>query len=436
MLRTNTQEDSVTLHNVEAEQAILGALLLNNAALEQVSDYLRPEHFADQIHGRIYDAIQRLVERGQIADPITLKDFFDKDKTLEPVGGAQYLVDLANSFTSSNVGDYGRLIYDLFLRRQLVQICRETIQDAHQFDLEVSATHHIENTEKKLYDLATKGSVNPIISPEEAATLTKNDIEESIELRKSGKIAGILTGFADLDRWLEGGLCSGRLYILAARPGKGKTTLSTNIAMNLKKQKHRVLFFSQEMSAIEICKKSTAAELGIPYSRIMEGEITPSELEKIPDKFFYIDESPSLNINTLCNRARRAKRQHDIKLIVIDYLQLSKGTKDYKSNRTLEITEISRELKVLAKDLRIPVLALSQLNRGVESKDSPEPQLSDLRDSGSIEQDADTVMMLFEVENKPAASEHYIKIAKNRHGKTGNMRIRFDKDISKFDNFD
>jgi len=457
------------MHNVEAEQALLGSLLLNNAALEQVSDYLRPEHFADQIHGRIYDATQRLIDRGQIADPITLKDFFDKDKTLEPVGGARYLIDLANSFTSSNVGDYGRLIYDLFLRRQLIQIGHETIQDSRQFDLEVSATHHIENTEKKLYDLATKGNVGNGALPFGAA-LTQAIQTAEVAFKRDSHIVGVTSGFVDLDKWL-GGLHPSDLLILAGRPSMGKTALATNIAFNAARQYAErpqdganVAFFSLEMSSEQLATRILSSESKISSDKIRRGEIRADDFptfvevsRRIGDIGLFIDDTPALTITSLRNRARRLKRQHNIGMIVIDYLQLLEagGSKRSGDNRVQEISEITRALKGLAKELHVPVLALSQLSRAVEQRDDKRPQLSDLRESGSIEQDADVVMFVFREEYYEARREppegtdkHHewqrrmetiynqaeVIIAKQRHGPVGTVKLFFDGKLTRFGN--
>ncbi len=463
------QVESLT-YNLEAEQALLGALLLNNPGLEQVSDYLRPEHFADQIHGRIYDAIQRLVDRGQIADPITLRDFFDKDKTLEPLGGAHYLVDLANSVVSIvSTGDYGRLIYDLFLRRQLIQIGHEMVIESREFDIEVPAVQHIENAEKKLYDLATKGQFNNNTLAFNAA-LTQAIQTAEVAFKRDSHVVGVTTGFVDMDKWL-GGLHPSDLLILAGRPSMGKTALATNIAFNAalyhaerSQDGANVAFFSLEMSSEQLATRILSSESKISSDKIRRGEIRADDFptfvevsRRIGNIGLYIDDTPALTVTSLRNRARRLKRQHNIGLIVIDYLQLLEagGTKRSGDNRVQEISEITRALKGLAKELSVPVLALSQLSRAVEQRDDKRPQLSDLRESGSIEQDADVVMFVFREEyyearrEPPEGTEKHVEwqrrmesiynqaeviIAKQRHGPVGTLKLFFDGKLTRFGN--
>ncbi len=457
-------------YNAEAEQALLGALLLNNPSLEYVSDYLRPEHFSDQIHGRIYDAIQRLIDRGQIADPITLKDFFDKDKTLEPLGGARYLIDLAASVVSIiSVSDYGRLIHDLFLRRQLIQIGHEMVQESRQFDIDVPATHHIENAEKKLYDLATKGQFSNA-TVHFGAALTQAIQTAEIAFKRDSHVVGVTTGLIDLDKWL-GGMHPSDLLILAGRPSMGKTALATNIAFNAAmaiaerpQDGANVAFFSLEMSAEQLASRILACESKISSDKIRRGEIRSDDFPKfvevsrrIGSLGLYIDDTPALTITTLRNRARRLKRQHNIGMIVIDYLQLLEagGSKRNNENRVQEISEITRALKGLAKELSVPVLALSQLSRAVEQRDDKRPQLSDLRESGSIEQDADVVMFVYREEyyesrkQPPEGTEKYrewqqrmdsvynkaeVIIAKQRHGPVGTVKLYFDGKLTRFGN--
>lgn len=457
-------------HNLEAEQALLGALLLNNAALENVSDYLKPVHFSDQLHGRIFDAIQRLIDRGQIADPITLKDFFDKDKALEPLGGARYLIDLTDSVVSIvSVSDYGRLIHDLFLRRQLIQIGHEMVQESRQFDLEVPAVQHIENAEKKLYNLATAGQfANAAIHF--GAALTQAIQTAEIAFKRDSHVVGVTSGLMDLDKYL-GGLHPSDLLILAGRPSMGKTALATNIAFNAAmahaerpQDGANVAFFSLEMSAEQLASRILASESKISSDKIRRGEIRSEDFPKFVEVSrrigtlgLYIDDTPALSITALRNRARRLKRQHNIGMIVIDYLQLLEGggSKRSSDNRVQEISEITRALKGLAKELSVPVLALSQLSRAVEQRDDKRPQLSDLRESGSIEQDADVVMFVYREEyyesrkQPPEGTEKYrewqqrmdsvynkaeVIIAKQRHGPVGTVKLFFDGKLTKFGN--
>ncbi|MCX7337984.1 MAG: replicative DNA helicase [Alphaproteobacteria bacterium] len=458
-------------YNLEAEQALLGALLLNNAVLEHVSDFLRTEHFANPIHSRIYDAILRLVDKGHIADPITLKDFLIKDDFLEPVGGVKYLIDLANGVVSViSVADYGRLIHDLYLRRQLIQIGQEIVQDAKKHEIDQSATSHIEEAEKKLYDLATKGqATSGPISFREALTQAITTAE--IAYKRDSRIVGVTTGFIDLDKWL-GGLHPSDLLILAGRPSMGKTALATNLAFNAAKYyaEHgvdgaNVAFFSLEMSAEQLATRILSSESGISSDKIRRGEIRADDFPKFVEVSrqinsigLFIDDTPALTITSLRNRARRLKRQHNIGLIVIDYLQLLEAGGNRRggdSNRVQEISEITRALKGLAKELSVPVLALSQLSRAVEQRDDKRPQLSDLRESGSIEQDADVVMFVFREEyyesrkEPPEGTEKYqewqkrmssiynqaeVIISKQRHGPVGTIKLFFDGKLTRFGN--
>ena len=452
-------------HNMQAEQSLLGALLLNNASLEHVSDFLKPEHFSDGIHGRIYEAISRLIDRGQIADPITLRDFFDKDQIFEPVGGAKYLIDLASSVISIiSVGDYGRLIYDLYLRRQLIDIGEQMVNDSRSHDLETPATQHIENSEKKLYDLATKGqfSSSYVVFSD---VLAKAIQTAEIAFKRDSQIVGVTTGLLDMDKWL-GGLHPSDLLILAGRPSMGKTALATNIAFNAAQNTSDgapVAFFSLEMSAEQLANRILASEAKISSDKIRRGEIRQEDFpafveisRRLSNVGLYIDDTPALSVISLRNRARRLCRQFGVGLIVIDYLQLLVSGNRNNENRVQEISEITRGLKALAKELNVPVLALSQLSRAVEQRDDKRPQLSDLRESGSIEQDADVVMFVYrdeyyESRKQPqeGTDKHQewqermgtihnqaeVIIAKQRHGPVGTIKLFFDGKLTRFDNF-
>ena len=459
------------LHNLEAEQALLGALLLNNGSLEHVSDFLRPDHFAHAVHGRIYESIQRLNDRGQFADPITLKDIFHENEHLAAVGGAGYLIDLANSVVSIiSAADYGRLIYDLYLRRQLINLSHETVQEVRNFDLESTAVQHIESAEKKLYDLATTGQAGGnAISFREALTQALETAE--IAYKRDSHIVGVTTGFIDLDKWL-GGLHPSDLLILAGRPSMGKTALATNIAFNAalcfaqnNREGSPVAFFSLEMSAEQLATRILSSESKVSSDKIRRGEIRSEDFPKfveisrsIHNTPLFIDDTAGLSIMALRNRARRLKRQHDIGLIVIDYLQLLESSNKRSSdNRVQEISEITRSLKGIAKELNVPVLALSQLSRAVEQRDDKRPQLSDLRESGSIEQDADVVMFVYREEyyesrkQPPGGTEKHLEwqkrmdgvynkaeviIAKQRHGPIGTVKLFFDGKLTRFGNLE
>ncbi len=464
-------EKEVLTHNLEAEQALLGALLLNNASIEHVGDFLRPDHFSNKTHGKIYEAIERFIDRGHIADPITLKDFFDREKTLETVGGAQYLLDLADNVISIiNVADYGRLIHDLYLRRQLIAIGHDMVNEAREFDLDATAYNHIENAEKKLFDLATKGqtSQNGVAFRDALAQAIQT---AEVAFKRDSHVVGVTTGFLDLDKYL-GGLHPSDLLILAGRPSMGKTALATNVAFNAakafadtKKDGANVAFFSLEMSAEQLASRILSSESKISSDKIRRGDIRSEDFplfvevsRQISNIGLFIDDTPSLSITSLRNRARRLKRQHDINLIVIDYLQLLEAGGSRRGggdNRVQEISEITRALKGLAKELNLPVLALSQLSRAVEQRDDKRPQLSDLRESGSIEQDADVVMFVFREEyyearrEPPEGTDKHIEwqrrmagiynqaeviIAKQRHGPVGTIKLYFDGKLTRFGN--
>ena len=457
-------------YNLEAEQGILGILLLNNRYMEHVSDYLRSFHFADAIHGKIYEGITRFAERGQIADPITLKDYFDREKGLESVGGAKYLVDLASSVLSmSSISDYGRLIYDLYLRRELLNIGQDVCVQAKVYDFEVSAVQQIEKAEKQLFDLATKGQTGGGLVEFNVAITEALRMAE-LAFKRDSHIVGVTSGLIDMDKWL-GGLHPSDLLILAGRPSMGKTALATNIAFNAAKAALKgdgggapVAFFSLEMSSEQLASRILASEAGVSSDKIRKGEISASDFPKFvevtrefQDLPLYIDDTPAITVSAIRNRARRMQRQHGLGLIVIDYLQLIEagGSKKGPTNRVQEISDISRGLKAIAKEIGVPVIALSQLSRAVEQRDDKRPQLSDLRESGSIEQDADVVMFVYREEyylerKKPTeGTEKYVEwqaemnrtykqaeviIAKQRHGPVGTIKLHFEGAITKFSN--
>lgn len=462
-------EDEAPPYNLEAEQNLLGILLLDNRSLEQVNEFLYPYHFADQTHARIFETITRFIERGQIADPITLKQYFDKDNALEHLGGAQYLVDLAQSVLSiTSAYDYGKLIFDLHIRRELIRIGQDMCQSAKTYEFDTQANQQIEEAEKQLFDLATKGqSGRGFINFGSALKEALETAEKAF--KRDSHIVGVTTGLLDLDKWL-GGLHPSDLLILAGRPSMGKTTLGTNIAFNaaealLKEDKNGapVAFFSLEMSAEQLAGRILASESGISSDRIRRGDITADDfpkfvevnhrLQRLP---LFIDDTPAITISAVRNRCRRLQRQHGLGLIIIDYLQLlESGNNKRGENRVSEISDISRGLKAIAKELNVPVIALSQLSRAVEQRDDKRPQLSDLRESGSIEQDADVVMFVFREEyylerrEPPEGTDKHIEwqaqmdkvhkqaeiiIAKQRHGPVGTVKLYFDGALTKFAN--
>ncbi len=465
-------------HNFEAEQALLGAILINNDAHGRVSEFLAPEHFYDPVHGRIYAACTTLIERHQIANPVTLKPLFEADEALNDAGGAKYLARLAaTAITVINAADYGRTIFDLHLRRQLIQLSLEMRDQAMNPDLETSGTRQIEAAEQQLYTLGTTGEY-------EGGFRTFTDILTSaIEMaeaayKRDGKLVGTSTGFTDLDKLL-GGLQRSDLVILAGRPSMGKTALATNIAYNAARaskweiddQGERKLvdgavvgFFSLEMSSEQLATRILAEASGVSSHRIRQGDLSNAEFQNVVEANqelsqipFFIDDTPALSVAQLRTRARRLKRQHKLSLVVVDYLQLLQpGSSRASDNRVTEISDITRGLKALAKELDVPVLALSQLSRAVEQREDKRPQLSDLRESGSIEQDADVVAFIYRHEYylerlKPqegtedfekwraqmeeAHSKAEIIISKQRHGPTGKVDLYFEGDLTRFTDF-
>ena len=404
-------------HNFEAEQALLGAVLMNNRALEKVAEFLRAEHFADPTHGRIYQACQALSFKNQIANPVTLKTYLQSDAGLAELGGDAYLARLAGSAaTIINAEDYGRLIFDLHLRRELIAVGEDMVNDAFDTDMDNMATGQIETAEKKLFDLATAGQAEGGFVEFRKTLITAIEQAEAAHKRE-GKLSGVTTGLRDLDGKL-GGLHPSDLLILAGRPSMGKTALATNIAFNAARAyrveqsptgERKVIdgavvaFFSLEMSAEQLATRILAERAEIPSHKIRQGEMSNEEFERLVvvaqelhQLPLYIDDTPALSVSAVRTRSRRLHRTHGLGLIVIDYLQLLAGTTGKRvENRVQEVSDITRGLKALAKELNVPVLALSQLSRAVEQREDKRPQLSDLRESGSIEQDADVVMFVF-----------------------------------------
>ncbi len=458
--------------NLEAEQALLGALLSENSLFERVGDFLRPEHFVDPLHVRLFEAIGSFVQRGQLANPITLRDYFQEDEALEQVGGASYLANLVGSTVSfSNSLDYGRQIYDLYLRRQLIHVGEEIVQNARTHDLETTALSHIEGAEKRLFDLATTGQSERGFQKFSSA-LTQAITTAEVAFKRDSHVVGVTTGFLDVDHKL-GGLHPSDLLIIAGRPSMGKTALATNMAFNaaqafLKNPETGsgapVAFFSLEMSAEQLALRLLSQETGVASDRIRRGAISQQDFPKFVEVSqtlsqlpFFIDDTPALSVASLRTRARRLKRQEGLGLIVIDYLQLmTSGGKTSSENRVQEVSEITRGLKSLAKELNVPVIAASQLSRSVEQREDKRPQLADLRESGSIEQDADVVMFIYRQEyytsrQKPnEGSEKMLLwqqqmgdvhnraeviVAKQRHGPIGTVTLHFEGMLTKFSNF-
>ena len=467
-------------HNVEAEKALLGAMLANNRAYEMASEYLRPEHFALLAHGRIFEAAGRLIERGQMADATTLHNYFEHDETLSDIGGPAYLDEVtASAVTVINAGEYGKLIYDLYLKRGLINLGEDVVNRAYAGDVDATAVTQIEVAEQNLYDLATFGEFEGGFAAFKDSVLKAIEMAEAAH-KRDGKLAGVSSGFRDADRLL-GGLHPSDLLILAGRPAMGKTALATNIAFNAAysyKQTQGeegavVGFFSLEMSSEQLAARILSEQSNISSNRMRKGELTDDEfsrlvmasqtLHQIP---LYIDDTPALTVSALRTRARRLQRQHKMGLIVVDYLQLISGSGSSRNDgRVQEVSEITRGLKTLAKELDVPVLALSQLSRQVENREDKRPQLADLRESGSIEQDADLVMFIYrdeyyleKAEPKQRADESGDKlaqrignwqerldrvknvaeliVAKQRHGPVGTVRMMFDGQYTRFGDLD
>jgi replicative DNA helicase len=463
-------------HNISAEQMILGNLLTNNENLNKIQDFLLAEHFYEPIHQKIYEIIINYSEKGIIATPVTLKNIFDKDPALEQLGGADYLARLASlSTTIINIEDYARIIVDYAVRRELIAIGESVVNDAYDNEIELSASEQIEKAENDLFILDQKGasSKRSTYSLKESLVSAMDKTQKAF--KRDSKISGVPTSYTDLDHLL-GGLQNSDLLILAGRPSMGKTSFAINIAINSCKilsKNHNssegsvppaIGFFSLEMSAEQLATRMLAMESDINSSRLRTGDLSETdftkilhankEIYKLP---FYIDDTPSLSISALRTRSRRMKRRHNIALVIVDYLQLLKGSsKSSKEGRVQEISEITQGLKAIAKELDIPVIALSQLSRAVEQRDDKRPMLSDLRESGSIEQDADIVMFIFREEYyllrkqpKEDTLEHEkwqqsmnevlnmaeVIIAKQRNGPIGKVQLYFDSNTTKFSNF-
>jgi replicative DNA helicase len=464
-------------HNVEAEQALLGALLVDNRGLEKIGDFLRADHFYVPAHQRIFAGITHLTERGLSADPVTLKTYFETDSDLTHVGGAEYLHDLARGVMSIiNTEDYARTLYDLFLRRSLIALGEDVVNDTYTMTYDESASDAIEAAEARLYKLSESGDARGGFLTLRDSVIEAVKIAEKAYQNKS-RVTGVTTGLKDMDEKL-GGLHPSDLIILAGRPSMGKTALATVIAFNAAKtyaetggrEGAQVGFFSLEMSADQMATRILADQASISGDAIRKGAIKQDEFRKFVEAShlmsqipLFIDDTPALSISAIRTRARRLKSQHGLGLLVVDYLQLLRGTgsKQSESNRVLEVSEITRGLKALAKEFQIPVLALSQLSRAVESREDRRPQLSDLRESGSIEQDSDVVMFIYRHEyylsreepiQKPgedngkfndryaAWQEQLAKhanvaesiIAKQRHGPIGTVRMFFDPNFTRF----
>ena len=449
-------------NNIEAEQSVIGSILLSNEIFDEISMIITNNNFYDPMHQKIFGAIEKLIYSGMLANPITLKNHFENEK--DELNIPEYLVKITKFSSSSRQAiEYSKLIYDLFVKRELIKISENMIDTAKLNDLDNDGQKIIEDFEKSLFDLAEKGSLNSsLIKFDEAMRQT---IEMASNAYKNDEgIVGVPTGLKDIDDRL-GGLHKSDLVIIAGRPSMGKTALATNIAFNAAKKiqengkKSSIAFFSLEMSSEQLSTRILAEQSRIKSNDIRRGKISEDQFDKfietskdISELPLYIDETPAISIAALSNRARRIKRLYGLDMVVIDYIQLMRAA-NFKDGRVQEISEITQGLKALAKELAVPVLALSQLSRAVEQRDLKKPQLSDLRESGSIEQDADVVMFVYreayyleKQEPRVATVEHAewqakmnevsnlaeIIIGKQRHGPTGNIMLEFEAMFTKF----
>ena len=452
--------------NIEAEQALLGSVMVNNDIIDEISTIVNASIFYDPAHIKIYEVIETLNNKGMVANPITLKNYFEKDNMLEEVGGTEYLVKLTRfSGSAKQAIDYAKIIHEMYLRRELVLISKKISDDSlNLIEKGQDAENIIESTEKSLFDLAERGSFSQ--SFQKFSQALDQTIEMATMAMQSDQgIVGVPTGLSDLDAKL-GGLHKSDLIILAGRPSMGKTALATNIAYNasqniLKRQeKSSVAFFSLEMSSEQLSTRILSEQARIKSDDIRRGKVTEEEINRyietsrnIYNLPLYIDETPAITIAALSNRARRIKRLFGLSLVVVDYIQLMRSGSNKNENRVQEVSEITQGLKALAKELSVPVLALSQLSRAVEQRDDKQPQLADLRESGSIEQDADVVMFVYREayylerkQPKLGSIEHAewqskmndvngladIILGKQRHGPTGNIKVEFEGIYTKF----
>lgn len=472
-IRSPTADEISSLpHNEAAEQALLGCVLFDNAALERVDGILKPEHFFEPFHARLYAAIESSVHKGLLAEPIMLLERFKNDESFGQLGGLRYLADLVDRAPPAfGAGGYARIVCDLALRRALITLADDMGHGAR--DGEGTGAEQLADAEQRLFSLAETGKANGgFIGFEE--TLTRSLAATSAAYERDGGLSGLSTGLMDLDAKL-GGLHGSDLIILAARPSMGKTALGTNIAFHVARNyawtpnldgSHRttsggvVGFFSLEMSEEQLGNRILAEVAGVPSDRMRKGMITPPEYGRIRDAAIEIQASPlymdatgAIAVGKLAARARRLKRTSGLDLIVVDYLQLVTAQRNRSDGRVQEVSEVTQALKALAKELSVPVLALAQLSRQVEQRDDKRPQLSDLRESGSIEQDADVVMFLFReeyylarAEPKENSAEHdawrmemdrcrgkaELIIGKQRHGPIGTIKLAFHEDLTKF----
>ena len=452
--------------NIEAEQAVIGSILVSNEIFDEITPILDAQKFFDPIHVKIFETIENLINKGLLANPITLKNHFENNEGLKELGGQEYLIKITKFSTpAKQTIDYANIVHEMHVRRELIKISELVLHQVSN-DIEPSSSGEeiIQNTEKSLFDLAERGHFNQSFMKFESA------LKQTIEMAKSAYqneegIVGVPTGLTDLDSRL-GGMHKQDLIIIAGRPSMGKTALATNIAFhaakNIEKKevKSTVAFFSLEMSSEQLSTRILSEQSKIRSNDIRRGKVSEKEFEQFIEASknifelpLYIDETPAITIAAISNRSRRIKRLFGLELIVVDYIQLMKSSGKKEYNRVQEISEITQGLKALAKELNVPVLALSQLSRAVEQRDDKKPQLADLRESGSIEQDADVVMFVYresyylerkeptlgsvehaEWQQKMDEISHLadIMISKQRHGPTGNVKVEFEAIYTKF----
>ena len=450
-------------NNIEAEQAVIGSILVSNDIFDEISTFISSINFHDPMHQKIFEALESLIYKGMLANPITLKNYFEDEK--DDLDVPEYLVKITKFSTSVRQAvEYSKIIYDMFVRRELIKISEQTIDSAKLNELDTNGQTIIENSERLLFDLAEKGSFNSSLVKFDEAMKQTIEMASAAYKNEEG-IVGVPTGLRDLDDKL-GGLHQSDLIIIAGRPSMGKTSLATNIAFNAaqklqeKGKKSSIAFFSLEMSSEQLSTRIISEQARISSNDIRRGRISDEQFDKfletsknIAELPLYIDETPAISIAAMSNRARRIKRLFGLDMIVVDYIQLMRGTTYNKDGRVQEISQITQGLKAIAKELGIPVVALSQLSRQVEQRDDHKPQLSDLRESGSIEQDADVVMFVYREgyylsrkEPREATVEHaewqakmnevahlaQIIIGKQRHGPIGNITLEFEERFTKF----
>jgi len=459
----NTQRQMPS--NIEAEQALIGSILVSNDIYDEITPIIDSNKFFDPIHSKLFDTIENLISKGLLANPITLKNYFENNDGLKELGGQEYLINITKFSTSTKQAiDYANIIHQMHVRRELIKISESVLNEASNNEVSSSGEDIIQNAEKSLFDLAERGHFNRSFLKFENALKQTIDMAKKAYQNEEG-IVGVPTGLTDLDARL-GGMHKQDLVIIAGRPSMGKTALATNIAFhaarNIEKKgiKSTVAFFSLEMSSEQLATRILSEQAKIKSNDIRRGKVSENEFEKfietsknIYDLPLYIDETPAITISAISNRSRRIKRLFGLDLVVVDYIQLMRSSGRKYDGRVQEISEITQGLKALAKELDVPVLALSQLSRAVEQRDDKKPQLSDLRESGSIEQDADVVMFVYResyyLERKEptlGSIEHAewqqkmdeisqladIMISKQRHGPTGNVKVEFEAIYTKF----